>query len=483
MGIIIGRQREQNILQRLRRTDRSEFLAVYGRRRVGKTYLIKEALQNDFTFSHTGLAPISDDEEETAYSLRDQLKHFMRSLTMHGYKGTKTPGSWLDAFYMLEDLLKEKYDGQRQVVFIDELPWMDTPKSNLVRAIDAFWNSWCNGRNILFIVCGSAASWMLENIIHQTGGLYGRTTCDIKLSPFTLAETEQYFNLLDAQMSRYDITQAYMALGGIPYYMNFWQSDMSLVQNFDYLFFARNAKLRGEFNKLFRSLFAKPEKFVNTIRFLSWRHGGFSRAEISEATGIGTGKGLSSMLEALEASDFIQLYQPLGNTKREMRYRLIDPFCWFHLYFMEKGKITDPNYWQNNHMSPTLSTWRGIAFEEICLLHIRQIKHAMGIEGIATTESNWIQHGCGDKEGVQIDLVISRSDNVVSLCEMKFYSDDYRLDKAEDEKLRHRKTAAMDFLNKKQSLKTVLVTTFGIVNNMYSGAFSQTITLEDLFCK
>jgi len=481
MSILIGRQREQQQLLRLSRTERSEFLAVYGRRRVGKTYLIRETFHNEFSFSHTGLAPVNEEDTNEIYTLQDQLRHFFRSLQRYGYQGKRSPKNWLDAFYMLEDLLEGKYKGERMTIFIDELPWMDVRKSHLVRAIDAFWNSWCNGRNVLLIVCGSAASWMLDNVINQHGGLYGRVTAEMKLAPFTLAETEQYFHLMGAQMSRYDVAQAYMAIGGIPFYMNFWQADMSLAQNMDYLFFDPNAKLRKEFNRLFRSLFTHPDLFVRIIRLLGKRHRGYNRKEICEEIGVDSGQTLTKTLEALQASDFIQYYQPFGKGKRDQRYRLVDPYCLFYLHFMESDTITDAHYWTNNYLGSTLSAWRGIAFEEVCLLHISAIKRALGIEGIASDESSWIYRGDKNEDGAQIDLIISRADNVVNLCEMKFYKDDYLPTKEDDVNLRHRITALSQHLNKRQSMHVTLVTAFGLSQGMYSGMFTNTITLDDLF--
>jgi len=481
MSIVIGRQREQQQLLRLSRTDRSEFLAVYGRRRVGKTYLIRETFQNEFSFSHTGLAPINEEDQNDTYTLRDQLRHFYRSLQHYGYQGKKCPRNWLDAFYMLEDLLESRYTQERITIFIDELPWMDSPKSNLVRAIDAFWNSWCNGRNVLLIVCGSAASWMLDNVINQHGGLYGRATAEMKLAPFTLAETEQYFRLLGVQMSRYDIMQAYMAIGGIPFYLNFWQPDWSLAQNMDYLFFAPQAKLKNEFNRLFQSLFAHPDGFVRIIRLLGNRHSGYSRKEITEALHIQSGQLLTKTLEALVASDFIQYYQPFGTGKRDHRYRLVDPYCLFYLHFLDARPTTDAHYWTNNYLSSTLSAWRGIAFEEICLLHISAIKRALGIEGIASEESSWIYRGEKGKDGAQIDMIISRADNVVNLCEMKFYGSDYLPSREDDIQLRHRVSALLPLLTKRQSLHITLITTFGLSHGMYSGIFTNKITLDDLF--
>lgn len=238
MSSIIGRDKEIKELVELYNSDKSEFVAVYGRRRVGKTFLIDEALKGKITFRHAGLSPV--DEEGKKNSLKDQLKHFYFSLQMQGMKKSKCPSSWMEAFFMLSQLLEAKDNGKRQVVFLDELPWMDTPRSGFITAFEGFWNTWgCHRDNLMLVVCGSANSWMLDNLVNSHGGLYGRTTYEVKLSPFKLGECEQFLKKKGIRMSRYDIVQSYMVLGGIPYYLGYMKKGLSLAQNIDLLFLKR----------------------------------------------------------------------------------------------------------------------------------------------------------------------------------------------------------------------------------------------------
>ena len=272
MSDIIGRNTEIEELMRLYRGKRPEFVAVYGRRRVGKTYLIKELFKDKMTFYHTGMSPM---DIESSNILQDQLKSFYNSLVRYGWESEELPKTWLDAFFMLMKLLESVDATKRQVVFIDELPWMDTPRSKFLSALEYFWNSWGSGRdNLMLIVCGSATSWMEDNLINNYGGLYGRLTYEIKLSPFTLGECEAFFKSNDLKMTRYDIIQAYMAVGGIPYYLSYFRKGLSLGQNIDLLFFAKNAKLKNEFNRLFASLFSKPADYMKVINLLATRHSG-----------------------------------------------------------------------------------------------------------------------------------------------------------------------------------------------------------------
>ena len=479
MSVTIGRKTETEEFMRLYRSKRPEFVAVYGRRRVGKTYLIKNVFKDKMTFYHTGLSPFDD---TVSSKLQDQLKSFYHSLVHYGMEPSAPPKNWYDAFYMLENLLKSLDDTERQVVFIDELPWMDTPRSKFLSAFEHFWNGWGSGLdNLLLIVCGSATSWIEDNLINNHGGLYGRLTYEIKLSPFNLQECEAYFNMENIQLSRYDITQAYMAVGGIPYYLGFFKKGYSLAQNIETLFFTRNAKLKNEFDRLFSSLFSKPMLYKKIVSLLATKHCGFTRDEISKATGIPKGGGLSKMLAALEASDFILRYVPFGHSKRDEHYKLIDSFCLFYMKFLANNEITEPDFWEKNQNSQKLSAWKGIAFEEVCLNHIQQIKNALGVGSVTSKESAWSLRGNDETEGTQIDLLIDRADRVVNLCEMKFYKDEFAVDKAYDAKLRHRTQTLIDNLPRNKVVHLTLVTPFGLAYNEYFGAFQQVVTIDDLF--
>lgn len=430
-------------------------------------------------FYHTGMSPIDSAGNNL---LQDQLKSFHNSLLRYGMEDEKQPETWLDAFFLLEKLLEDKDDGSRQVVFIDELPWMDTPRSGFLSAFEHFWNGWGSGRNnLMLIVCGSAASWIENNLINNHGGLYDRLTYEIKISPFNLVECEEFFKAANIKLSRYDIVQAYMAVDGIPYYLGFFRKGLSLGQNIDQLFFVKTAKLKKEFERLFASLFPKPTNYRKIISLLATRHKGFTRDEITKATGIQKGGGLSKMLAALEASDFISRYVPFGVSKREEHYKLTDNFCLFHEKFLAGNEITDTDFWEKNQNSQKLSAWKGIAFEEVCLAHIQQIKNALGIGAITSRESAWSIKGDKENDGTQIDLLIDRDDNIVNLCEMKFLKDKFTINKSYDEKLRSRTQMLIDRLPKRATVHLTLITSYGLKYNEYSGEIQKLLTLDSLF--
>ena len=480
MDRVIGRKQEVGELLELLGSNRAEFVAVYGRRRVGKTFLVDETLGRHITFRHAGLSPVDDNGKQNL--MRDQLQHFYHSLLSQGMMKSHQPASWLEAFYMLEIHLQNIDNGSRQVVFIDELPWMDTPRSKFVMALEAFWNGWaCHRHNLMLVVCGSANSWMLDNLVNNHGGLYGRVTYEIKLMPFTLKECETFFQSRDIRMSRYDIVQGYMMLGGIPFYLNYFKKGLSLAQNIDRLFYTPGAKLRDEYDRLFASVFSNPEEMKRIVACLSTRHSGHTRQEILKKTGIDDSGSATKMLKALETSNFILKYQPFGKSKREVCYKLTDPFCLFYLRWVERRNSMNPDFWMLNHASQPVSIWRGIAFEEVCLSHIRQIKASLGISGVSSEQSAWGLKGDDDKEGTQIDLLINRKDHVVNMCEMKFYGDEFTVTKAYERKLAHRQILLSEMVSRRTVIHPVLITTYGLAYNEYSGAFVHTLTIDDLF--
>lgn len=423
---MIGRKQEVKELNRLYNKDRAELVAIYGRRRVGKTYLVDETFAGRITFRHAGLSPADEDSKGL---LRLQLEHFYNSLDIQGMEKCDKPTNWLDAFLLLEKFLQAKDDGNRQVVFLDELPWLDTPKSGFIRAFEAFWNTWgCHRKNLMVIVCGSANSWIQDKLINSHGGLYNRVTYEIKLVPFSLCECEQLYKSNNVNMSRYDIAQSYMIFGGIPFYMGYVNPEMSLAQNIDALFFKKGAVLREEYDRLFASVFTNPDAVKNIVQLLYTRNAGYTRREIVEKLKITDGGRLSSNLNALISSDFIIKYVPFGFGKREEHYKLIDPFCIFYLHFIKGQKKHSDKFWQQNTTSASVSSWRGFAFENVCFNHIEQIKVALGIPAVITETSAWSKKE-DDTEGMQIDLLITRNDNVINMCEIKYYGGPYKVDK------------------------------------------------------
>lgn len=474
---VIGRKQEIAEMERLYNSGRSEFVAVYGRRRVGKTFLINHVFKDKITFRHTGVSPV--DKEGESRQFRTQLESFYYSMLNFGLEGYKMPNTWLEAFYQLEQLLLSLDDGSRQVVFIDELPWMDTPRSGFLSAFENFWNGWCSSRdNLMLVVCGSATSWILGNLSRSKGGLYGRLTSEIKLSPFTLRESREFFESEGIEMSNYDIVQSYMVFGGIPYYLRYFQKGKSFPANVDGLLFGKKPRLTDEFNRLFAAIFSNPEDCKSIVRLLSGKHSGYTREEISRATGIPLGGGLSSMLSALAESDFIMRYTPYGESVE--CYKLIDNFCSFWLKYVEpQGK--NPSFVRDNITSDIMSSWKGVAFEEVCWQHIEQMKKALEISGVNCSVSAWSQKGDAKENGAQIDLLIVRTDNVVNLSEMKFASTKYVLDKSEAERLQHRVEALKATLSPKQTVHLTMVTTYGVAQGKYSGIVQREVVMDDLF--
>lgn len=478
MGKIIGRKREQEELLRIYRRNGAQFVAIYGRRRVGKTFLVRELFKNEFAFYHTGVSPV---ELSGGNLLAAQLSAFSSSLRRYGSVHESQPSNWMEAFDMLIDLLASEPQDKRQVVFIDEMPWMDTPRSGFITAFEHFWNGWAAGQdNLMLIVCGSASSWISDNLINSYGGLYDRVTCEIQLSPFTLAEAESLLRAQDVTMSRYDIVQLYMAVGGIPMYLSYVNAGQSLAQTIDQLFFARKAKLKDEFDRLFNSIFNKPEKYRRVVTLLAGRQKGYARDEIIRLLSIDSGSSLSQLLKTLEACDFIEHYRPFENNRRQMMYRLTDPFCLFFLANVH-GRSRSETYWRDNENLPSLSTWRGRAFENLCLGHLAQIKRALGIEGVACEAAAWTMRGTEDESGMQIDLILDRNDRVVNLCEMKFVNTSFTVDAKYEQVLRRRINWMSDHVGKRKNVQMTLVTTYGLTHGLHSGVFQSTVTMDDLF--
>lgn len=476
---LVGRENEIKELLNIYNTDNSDLVAIYGRRRVGKTYLINQTFDNNFDFKHAGISPNELDNEKSI--LKQQLSQFYNSLKIYGMKENKVPLDWYEAFYMLSKLLKDKYDNKKQVIFIDELPWMDTPKSNFISAFEGFWNSFANGRNIMVIICGSANSWIVNKLINNHGGLYGRVTKEIKLSPLSLKECELLFNKKYINFSRYDIVQAYMAVGGIPYYLNYFEPKLGIYENIDKIFFSKIAPLKIEYDRLFASVFNNSNLAKKIVELLSTKNIGYTRGEIVKKLSIDNNKTTGDTLNALLSSDFVIKYRPLTKDRKTLYYKLIDPFCIFYLKFVKDATSLDIDLYSNEAQTQKVITYRGIAFENVCFNHIEQIKNAIKISSIRTNQSTFIYKAEEDKKGAQIDLIIERSDNIINLCEIKFYSNEFVNTKEKHLFLVNKNEALSMFIPKKQIIKNILITTFGIKENGYQWDYDKIITLDDLF--
>ena len=462
---LIGRENEIKELSRLELSNQPEFVVIYGRRRVGKTFLIRSFFKDKFCFYATGLAKGNRGA---------QLDNFHKSLTEYGYKADlPKPNDWFEAFDILKTIINRSRQ-KRKVVFMDEMPWMDTQKSEFKQALDKFWNSWgMMQSNLLLIVCGSAASWMVKNIINDRGGLHNRLTCKIHLSPFNLAETKAYLLSQGIRWPEDTIAQCYMVWGGIPYYLHLLDRSLSLAQNIDRMFFDENALLHDEFNNLYNSLFKKADDYIHIINTLAKKKSGLTRDEIATETALSNGGGLTRRLEELVQCGFVRKYQPLK--ERAHIYQLIDFFTIFYLHFVRGKHYYDNNAWMHLQGTPKLSTWLGLSFERLCFLHIPQIKNALGISGIATKAYAFLT------QTAQIDMVIERADGAVNLCEMKYSSSTYSLTKSEAVKIQNRINELRSHFIRGAIIPVLVSNSSVQQNEKYNQMFFNNITLKNLF--
>lgn len=475
---MVGRETEQQKLQRALDRNKAQIIVVYGRRRVGKTFLINEFFKNSFAFKHTAVSPI--DKGSAKGQLQSQLTEFFYSMKSYGLSSAETcPKTWIEAFHLLQELMDHKADGNNQVIFIDELPWMDTPRSGFVSAFEHFCNDWCSARNhVKLIVCGSATSWICDEMLDSKGGLYDRVTTSIYVRPFTLRECDAFFKEEGFNLDKYDVVQAYMAFGGIPYYLSQFQEDLSVVQNIDALLFDKDSILCDEFDKLFSSQFSNPETLKSIVTAIGKKRCGLTREELVEELKTTSGGTFSRSLDALEKSRLIMSYIPFS--ERKPKYRLSDSFCSFFLHYVKNNK-GQKYFWQMHYNSPSMNSWLGYAFEEVAFSHVDQIKQALGISGVLSTESAWYVGGTETKEGMQIDMLIDRADRVVNVCEIKFCNNEYHVTSEYARKISNRIDRISEMLNHKRSIASVLITTYGLKKNEYSSRFQKVITLEDLF--
>jgi len=459
---IAGRASERVELAHALKSGRPELIAVYGRRRVGKTYLIRGFFAEKICLEVTGAR---------AASLKDQLANFVRVLETRVPYPLAVPASWADAFEMLKRYLAELLaNGERRVVFLDELPWLASPRSGFLSALDHFWNTFASRqRNLILVICGSAASWMIVNVLHHKGGLHNRVTRSIALKPFNLGETAQFLQGHSIAFDPIQILELFMTVGGIPYYLDKIRKGRSAAQNIDALFFVENAALRDEFGQLYAALFEHHERHLKIIEALATKRAGLTRAELIEHSGL-SGGNLSTILQELETTGFILRSVPFGRSVRESQYRLIDEFTLFYLRWVKPLARTKsgPSWWLQQRTSPAGIAWAGYAFENTCLTHVAQIKKALGISGILTEQSAW-QHrvSARDKRGAQIDLLIDRPDGVINLCEMKWSGAPFVIDKRYAATLRERAETFRRVTGTRKSLFLTFVTAHGLAPGDY----------------
>lgn len=473
---IIGREREKARLDKIMQSKQPEFLALYGRRRVGKTFLIRKHLHEHIVFDISGT---KDGAKE------QQIGNFFAEYLMRtkGQQETRPPLSWQEAFrYLAQYLAEIPPANTKHVVFLDEMPWLDTPKSEFVSALEFFWNQYVSRMdNVLLIACGSASSWIRKNLIHARGGLYNRITQRMKLMPFNLYETNVFLQSLGVNLPRYQILELYMAMGGIPFYLKEAERGKSATQLIDDICFAPQALLSEEYEQLYHSLFRNAEMHIAVIETLAAHPQGLSRSEVAAGAKLAESS-LSRTLEELEECDFITRFQPFLNKKKEGVFKLTDLYSLFYLKFIRDNKGAGSKIWEQLSQQPAYKTWSGYAFENICLMHIDQIKAALGISGVFTQHASWKFKGNDVLPGAQVDMLIDRADQIVHLCEAKFTRENFALDKRVAEQLRLRKTIFKQATQTKKAVFTTLLTTYPALQNQYYLAeVDNEIAMDSLF--
>lgn len=459
------------MLQKAYEADSSKFVVVYGRRRVGKTFLVREQFANRMAFYATG---VNNENKST------QLQYFYHALCRYSPQPLVQPKSWQEAFAALIDILEAKGFDKKKVVFLDELSWMNGSDGTFLTALEWFWNSWASlRRDIMLVVCSSATSWVVNKVFCNHGGLYGRVNLRIHLHPFTLGECEAYYQSRHIAMSRYDQLLAYMVLGGVPYYLEMLDADKSMAQNIDALLFANDGQLHHEYENLYKSMFRNADNHLLVAKAMAAKKRGLTRNEIIADTGLPNAGSTTRVLEELEQSDFVRRYVAFAQKKRDEMYQLTDAYTLFYFHFLHHKPNNDPQFWQHHLGTPLINTWAGFAFEQVCLAHIEQIKQALGINGIAVSASAWTSKQKEQK--AQIDLVLDRADNMVNIVEIKFSTRPYVIDKTYADTLLKRQWAFEAETKTRKTCTQIMIATYGLQPNQHSGIIWKALDMDCLF--
>lgn len=467
---VIGRTREKQRLSNAINSSNPELIVVYGRRRIGKTFLIREVLKDHIVFQITGLYK---------GSMKDQIKNFHNELSKKDKRLNKNsiPNDWSEVFAQLENYINKLTDKKKKVIFIDEFPWLATARSKFLMWFENFWNSYCTKRNdLVVVVCGSSASYMVKNIINNKGGLHNRLTFKIKLEPFNLNETKHFLKSKNITLENYDITQLYMIMGGIPYYLEKIKKGLSVAQNIDHLCFEDGGELANEFNEVFSSLFSDSGTHIKMIRTLSETKKGISRQNLLDKCNLKQTGFTTNILNELIETGFVNQFRPFGKKERNSLFRISDEYSLFYLKYIKAHKNQGAGTWNKLSSKQSFKSWSGYAFENLCLKHIGQIKKELGISGIYTISSSW------SNENAQVDLIIDRDDNRINLCEMKFYNRPFTIDKKYHQNLTNKINKFKDATKTRKGVYLTFVTTFGIKQNEYSlNLVENEMTIDSLF--
>jgi len=477
MGQIVGREDEKFLLSKIEQSGEPELVVIYGRRRVGKTYLIRNFFEKNMAFELSGI-------HNASHGL--QLDHF--SITLSGFTGSVPvvkPANWIEAFSMLVRYLTPLTRKKRKIIFFDEFPWLCTPRSGFMQAFENFWNTWASQqKNLVVVICGSAAAWMIQKVINNKGGLHNRVTKRIRLLPFTLHETEAFLKDRKVNLDRYQVLQLYMAMGGIPQYLKEVGTGESAMQAIDRNCFTKDGLLHDEFKNLFISLFDDATYHMDIIRALAKKGAGLTRSEIIRACRLTSGGGTTQILDELTESGFITPYIPFNRTKKDSIYKLTDEYSRFYVKFIENSRFHGSGAWARFAAGTSWKSWSGNVFESICMKHTWQLKKALGIAGVHTESSIWRYLPQNGTQGAQIDLLIDRQDQCINICEMKFSVSKYEITKRYAKELENKLAVFRNNTKTNKTLFLTMITTYDMKNSLnFPGLIQSEITMDRLFVK
>lgn len=478
------REIECKVLDQFLTSEKAEFLAIYGRRRVGKTFLIRTYFENQdvIFFDTTG---------EKNARLAIQIKHFTKQISTVFYNNAPLkPGkNWDESFELLTLAINSSNVSKKIVLFFDELPWMATKNSHILQSLDYYWNQhWSKNSRIKLIVCGSSASWIIDKIVNNKGGLHNRITRNILLEPFNLSKTKSFFRKTKLSITERHIVTLFMVMGGVPFYLSKIEKNLSAIQNIENLAFQHNSFFLNEFNNLFSSLFSDADIIVEMIRIIaSYRYGILQDALLKKMGPLLQGKGGLEKLHALEDAGFIMHFKSHWHKKRGIYYRVTDEYCLFYLYWIEPVKDTllkrnlTEGHWNKMTQQSSWHIWTGLAFESICYKHLPEITRALSLPGIAIPNT-WRYTPTQDhKKGAQIDLLFDRDDDAITICEIKYTEKPFVITKAYAEQLQQKIAIFKEVTGTQKQIFIAMISANGVKENQYSSLLSTVLTMKDLF--
>ncbi|RZI45312.1 AAA family ATPase [Candidatus Finniella inopinata] len=483
---IIGRDAELKILKQILTSNIPEFLAIYGRRRVGKTFLIRSffEVEKAIFFNATG----SKDG-----TLSEQIRHFTQEIGRVFYHNVelKEEKNWDLTFEKLTAAFNTVPKNKKIVLFLDEFPWMATQNSRLLQTLEYYWNQhWSRDKRIKLIICGSSASWIIEKIVNNKGGLHNRLTRSIYLEPFNLRDSKRFLNFIGVKFNNDQILQIYMVTGGIPYYLSKIEKGLSATQNIENLAFQPKSFLAQEFDNLFSSLYEDYESYVDIIRLIATRRYGIGQEEILQKLGKNMqGKLGLKRLKDLQDSNFIISFMPQFHKRRGIYYKLIDEYTLFYLDWIEpinttlltKGHMK--GYWEKQYNSAAWNSWSGYAFESVCYKHLPQISQALNMSPTSVPNTwRYTPKKGSAEQGAQIDLLFDRDDDCITMCEIKYTEKPYAIDKHEAASLNQKIAIFKEKTRTKKQIFLAIISANGIKKSIYSEEMIDGVAvLDDLF--